>query len=78
MRFLSALEAAQASFRPVTSFPPPKSGNVVFVVRTYASDLGAEVVEGDLGSGGHPLSAAFFAGHDVIAALRLVMEKKTG
>jgi hypothetical protein len=77
-RFLSALEAAQASFRPMSFFPLPKSGRVSFVVRTYSSDLGAELAEGDLTSGGHPLSAAFLAGHDVIAALRLVAEKKTG
>ena len=77
-RFLSALEAAQSSCRRVTSFPLPKSGYVAFFVRTYASDLGAEVVEGDLRPGGHPLSAAFLAAHDVIAALRLVVEKKTG
>jgi hypothetical protein len=54
--------------------PLPESGRVRFYARTSDGTLGAEAGAEELGSGAHPLSAAYHAGHAVIAQMRLASE----
>jgi hypothetical protein len=50
------------------------AGRVQLVVLTPGGPHRAEAADEELGSGGHPLSPLFLAGHDVITQLRLVDE----
>jgi hypothetical protein len=50
----------------------PSAGQVHLRALTYAGSLGVIAPEEELGNGEGPLSAIFFAGHDVITAIRQV------
>ena len=61
---------------PTSAFPLPASGEVTFYVLTTKGVLKTGAPEEALGSGNHPLSELFFAGHDVITGLRKVTEER--
>jgi len=48
----------------------PSPGRVHLHALTFTGRLGAVASEEDLGGGAHPLSPVFYAGHEVITALR--------
>lgn len=52
--------------------PLPTDGMVQLRALTYTGAIGASVAEEELGAGDHPLSPIFFAGHNVITALRQI------
>jgi len=54
--------------------PLPDEGTTQLVAVTESGLRAARAPEEELGGGGHPLSALFYAGHDVITAIRLVDE----
>lgn len=58
------------------TFPPPENSNVRFYVLTTKGILTTEVNEQELGEQKYILSPLFYAGQDVITALRLVTDKK--
>jgi hypothetical protein len=55
---------------PATQYPLPTDGRVKFYMLTTQGIFSADAVEEHLGAGNHSLSALFFAGHEVITALR--------
>ena len=67
---IASAQANLAAFAPTIQTPLPPVGVVKFYVRTSAVVLTAEAAEQDLGEGRHPLSPVFYAGHNVIAAVR--------
>ena len=54
--------------------PIPDEGMTQLVAVTESGRRAAQAPEDELGGGGHPLSPLFYAGHDVITAIRLVDE----
>jgi hypothetical protein len=56
----------------------PDEGMTQLVAVTETGRRAARAPEEELGGGGHPLSALFYAGHDVITAIRLVDEGAAG
>ena len=52
--------------------PLPADGRTQFVAVTPAGRLAAIAVVDELGAGAHELSPLFYAGHEVITAIRLV------
>jgi hypothetical protein len=71
---MAACELSKLS--PTAAFPLPAVGEVKFYVLTTGGVLTAAAREETLGAGEHPLSALFYAGHDVITALREVTEER--
>ena len=53
---------------------PPDEGTTQLVAVTESGLRAARAPEEDLGGGGHSLSPLFYAGHDVITAIRVVDE----
>jgi len=53
----------------------PDEDETQFVAVTEAGLRAARVPQDTLAGGGHPLSPLFYAGHDVITAIRLVEER---
>ena len=53
----------------------PAEGRVRFYLRTFSGTLTAEAAEQDLGEDRHTLSPLFYAGHQVITAMRQVSER---
>lgn len=72
--FVAASGAFVARLAPAREFPPPKDGRTCFYIRRGFETLGAEASESELAEGKHPLSALFYAGQDVITALRETTE----
>jgi len=68
--FVRAAEGVLEELRPATSTEHPSAGRTRFFVRTDTALRFAEAPETDLGEGVHPLSALFYAGQRVIAAVR--------
>ena len=56
----------------------PDEGMTQVVAVTETGLRAARAPEEELGGGGHPLSPVFYAGHDVITAIRLVDEGSAG
>jgi hypothetical protein len=56
----------------------PDEGMTQLVAVTESGLRAARAPEEELGGGGHPLSALFYAAHDVITAIRLVDEGSAG
>lgn len=76
-RSLVALAARELRrLPPVAQAPLPKLGEVRFTVLTEQEIRSATASRAELGSGRHPLSALFLAGHGVITALREASEAK--
>jgi hypothetical protein len=69
LELLAALDAALVHLGPIWEFPLPETGQVRFVVLTYAGSFGADAAESELVEGTHPLSAAFAAASDVLAGI---------
>jgi hypothetical protein len=63
-------ESLLGEMTPATSTGYPAAGQTRFFVRTDSALLSAEAAETELGDGMHPLSALFYAGQDVLAAVR--------
>ena len=68
--FVRAADPALEQLTPASSTEHPDSGRTRFFVRTDAALLSADAPETDLGEGAHPLSPLFYAGQNVIAAVR--------
>ena len=66
-RYLDQLMSAQ-------TFPLPAEGRVQFYVLTFDGPLTVEADEQQVGEGQHKLSTLFYAGHDVITAIRQQQE----
>src|SRR5687767_15138455 len=56
----------------------PDEGTTQLVAVTETGLRAARAPEDELGGGAHPLSPLFYAGHDVITAIRLVDEGAEG
>lgn len=76
--FLEVLDRLLEHLESTSSFALPAAGHVRFQVRTYEGDFTADGLENDLGEGRHPLSEAFFAGHEAIARMREIEEAAGG
>jgi len=70
--FLKQTNDSLEHLSPCETFPIPSSAHTVFYVLTDSGILTGGALENDLGSGRHPLSPLFYAGHEVITQLRLV------
>lgn len=68
--FLMAVEDHLGLLTPDPDSVVPAEGRVIIRALTYQGRYRAEAAEDDLGQGGHPLSAVFYAGHGVLAELR--------
>ena len=66
----------RSELSPAKEFPLPQPGDVTFYVLTTQGVLRGGATEAALGSGKHPLSEMFFAGHDVITGIRKVTEER--
>src|SRR5262245_58018594 len=60
--------------KPTPNFPLPYVGQVVFYALTDEGVLTATAEKEDLGENRHTLSPLFYAGHEVITALRQISE----
>lgn len=72
--FVAASAAFVSRLAPAREFPSPADGQTRFYVRRGFETYGAEASESELGAGNHPLSSLFYAGQDVITALRETTE----
>ncbi|WP_026240073.1 hypothetical protein [Parafrankia discariae] len=71
--FLSVVEAHLDTFDEDSERAPvPESGQVTFRALTYVGRRYLDLAERDLREPGHPFSALYQAGHEVVARLRLV------
>jgi hypothetical protein len=74
--FLATIEELRAVIPATDAYPLPGEGEIRFSVRWPDGTQGSAVAEDEiLASGGHPLSAAFAAGQDVITAMREIEER---
>ena len=69
-RFLAKLERRAALLAPDHGNELPAAGVTVLRALTYRGRVAAAATHEELGGGDHLLSSAFFAGHEVITALR--------
>jgi hypothetical protein len=74
--FLATANQLREQFTPADTCPTPAAGQVIFYALTDSGILTAEAPEEELGSQRHPLSALFYAGHDVLTELRLISERQ--
>ena len=75
--FLAALEAQREHLDPDEDAPLPGPGEVALRAFTWDGRLAAVArSDEELGEGSHPLSEAFFRGHDVITQLRVISEQQ--
>ena len=73
--FLAALEASLDHLSPDPDAALPAPGEVTLRALTWEGRLaGTARGEEELGQGRHPLSDAFFRGHDVITQMRVISE----
>jgi hypothetical protein len=70
--FLAAVEEHLSLLKPDPDSDVPAEGRVIIRALTYQGRYRAEAAEDDLGHNRHPLSAVFYAGHDVLAELRTI------
>ncbi len=75
-RLIELTDRESKQLSPVAQTPLPTSGEVRFYALTASGVRGAVASREVLGSGRHPLSALFLAGHDVITGLREASEAK--
>jgi hypothetical protein len=73
--FLATIDRLRAAIPATPAFPLPLDDEVRFSVRWPDGTRGSAVApEEELAAGGHSLSPAFAAGHDVISAMREIEE----
>jgi hypothetical protein len=77
-RFVGLVADAAGVLAPASSFPLPEPGRVHLHARTFDGPLTGDAATADLESTGHPLSAAYAAGQDLITELRLAAEDHPG
>lgn len=75
IKFIGTAEAYVEDFNATTEYPLPDTGRVKFYLLTYSGIFTGDFDEHLLGEGGHKLSKLFYAGHDVITAIRKVQER---
>jgi len=75
IKFIGAAEPYVEEFQTTNEYPLPKVGRVKFYILTYSGVLTGEFDENLLGEDKHKLSKLFYAGHDVITAIREVEER---
>lgn len=73
-RFLVSAERSLGAMAPATDRTAPVPGHARFFVRTYVGLMSADVEGEVLATGGHPLSALFFQGNDLVSAIREITE----
>jgi hypothetical protein len=71
-RFVGTANHLHGELVPTFAFPPPDQGSTVFYALTDAGVLTGGGADEELGSGRHPLSHLFMAGHGVLTELRLL------
>ncbi|HEY2805389.1 MAG TPA: hypothetical protein VGI92_05970 [Gemmatimonadales bacterium] len=69
-RFLVSAERSLGALAAAADQAAPLSGHARFFVRTYVGLMTAAAPGEELAGGGHPLSALFFQGHDLVTAIR--------
>ena len=74
IKFIGAAEPYVEEFSKTTDYPLPDTGRVKFYLLTFSGILTGDFDENVLGEGRHKLSKLFYAGHDVISAIRAVEE----
>lgn len=74
IKFISTAEPYVGDFTTTTEYPLPETGRVKFYLLTFSGILTGDFDEHLLGEGGHKLSKLFYAGHDVISAIREVVK----
>jgi hypothetical protein len=72
--FVAAAGGFLSYAEPTTDFPSPALGEVRFQFLTFGGGLTTSALEDDLGNQRVPLSPLFYAGQDVITAIRIVQE----
>lgn len=75
-RMITVAEQALEFTLPVEDYPLPMQASINFYLLTYRGIHSAICREVDLQSGKHLLSGLYLAGHELIAQVRLVSEKK--
>jgi hypothetical protein len=78
--FLATIERLRPLIPTISAadYPLPREGDVRFSVRWPDGARASAVASAELlAAGGHPLTPAFAAGHEVISALREVEESRT-
>ena len=73
-RFLASAERSLGAMAPAMDRGSPAPGHARFFVRTYVGLMSAEVEGELLAGGGHPLSALFFQGNDLVSAIREITQ----
>ena len=75
-QFLSGAQRFFDQTQPVTIFPPPQSGEVTFYFVSFSGVRKYFGAKDDFAGERDPLAGLFFAGHNVIAALRQYEQEK--
>ena len=70
MTFISTAEQYFEEFKKTTNSSLPTPGRIRFYLMTFSGTLTGDFDENALGEGHHKLSKLFYAGHEVISAMR--------
>ena len=70
MTFLSTAEQYLDEFQKTSKYPLPAPGRTTFYLMTFSGTFTGDFDENALGEGHHKLSKLFYAGHEVISAMR--------
>jgi uncharacterized protein len=74
-RFIGAAGDCLFACSPAWAHPSPEPGMIRFYLLTFDGVLTAQAPADELAAGSAPLSALFYAGHDVLVLARLVSEE---
>lgn len=70
MKFISTAERYFEEFQKTSESPLPAPGRINFYLMTFSGTFTGDFDENALGEGHHKLSKLFYAGHEVISAMR--------
>ena len=70
MKFISTAEQYFEEFQKTNESPLPAPGRIKFYLMTFSGTFTGDFDENALGEGHHKLSKLFYAGHEVISAMR--------
>lgn len=70
MKFISSAERYFEEFQKTSESPLPAPGRIRFYLMTFSGTFTGDFDENALGEGRHKLSKLFYAGHEVISAMR--------